>query len=119
MIDNGDYISLFIFDQIEDTFYSDVFGVGNWTEGKQNEDQMMISEDNQSDINQRILNIISQLRSENSGHFQPIRVFFVDESTLRKPELAQLLVEDRVNDEVNYSDFLCMIHTEIQKRIIA
>ena len=34
-------------------------------------------------------------------------------------ELAQLLVEDRVNEEVNYSDFLCMIHTEIQKRIVA
>ena len=118
MIDDGDYISLFIFDQIDDNFYSDVFGVSNWTEGKQNEDQMMLNEDNHSDINQRILNIISQLRSENSGHFQPIRVFFVDESTLRKQELAQLLVEDRVNEEVNYSDFLCMIHTEIQKRIV-
>lgn len=105
------YLSL-----IDDNFYSDVFGVGNLTEGKQNQEQMMLNEDNHSDIIQRILNIISELRK--CGHFQPIRVFFVDESTLRKPELAQFLVEDRVNEEVNYSDFLCMIHTEIQKRIV-
>lgn len=117
LIDNGDFINLFIFDQIDPNFYIDVFGVSSWEEGKEKEGELALNEENHTDINQRLLNIISQLRSENSGHFQPVRIFFVDEKTLRKPELAQLLIEDRVADETNYSDFLCMIHSEIQNRI--
>jgi hypothetical protein len=64
-----------------------------------------------------VFNIIMQLRYENAGHYQPICVHFLNESSIAKKELAQLLIEDKVNDEVNYSQFLCMIHEQIQRSI--
>jgi hypothetical protein len=35
MIDNGEYINVFVFVQIEEAFYIDVFGVHSWDEAVQ------------------------------------------------------------------------------------
>ena len=115
LIDNGCYIYLFIFNHIEGNFYSDLFGVESYEEAKNNATNL--DEENQSDINQRLLNIISQLRKENSGHFQPIRLFFFEERGIMNPILANLLKEDKIDEYSNYPAYLCTLHKEIQERI--
>jgi hypothetical protein len=116
MIDNGEYINVFVFDQIDETFYNDMFGVHSWDEAVQQE-LTTLNEEIESELNTKVFNIIMQLRYENAGHYQPICVHFLNESSIAKKELAQLLIEDKVNDEVNYSQFLCMIHEQIQRSI--
>ena len=116
MIDNGEYINVFVFDQIDETFYNDMFGVHSWDEAVQQE-LTTLNEEIESELNTKVFNIIMQLRYENAGHYQPICVHFLNESSIAKKELAQLLIEDKVNDEVNYSQFLCMIHDQIQRSI--
>ena len=116
LIDNGCYIYLFIFNHIEGNFYNDLFGVQTFEEAKQIED-VILDEENQSDLNQRLLNIISQLRKENSGHFQPVRIFFFDEGGIMNPILTDLLKEDKIEEYDNYPSYLCTLHREIQTRI--
>ena len=118
LIDDGCYIYIFIFHQIEGNFYNDLFGVSTFEEAKNIED-VALDEENQSDLNQRLLNIISQLRKENSGHFQPVRIFFFGESGIINPILTNLLKEDRIDEYEDYPSYLCTIHKEIQARIIA
>ena len=116
LIDNGSYIYLFIFNQIEGNFYNDLFGVQTYEEAK----DLGISnldEENQNDINQRLLNIISQLRKENNGYIQPIRLFFFGENGINNPILANLLKEDKIDEYDNYPAYLCNLHREIQERI--
>jgi hypothetical protein len=115
LIDNGCYIYLFIFNHIEGNFYNDMFGFETYEEAKNN--VTGLDEENQSDINQRLLNIISQLRKENSGHFQPIRLFFFEEGGIINPILANLLKEDKIDEYSNYPAYLCTLHREIQERI--
>ena len=116
LIDNGCYIYLFIFNHIDNKFYNDVFGDQNFDEVKKIESPSL-DEEKKSDINKRILNIISQLRKENSGHFQPIRIFFLKEDGINNPILKSLLKEDRIDDYDNYPGYLCKIHQEIQEKI--
>ena len=78
LIDNGCYIYIFVFNYIEGNFYNDIFGVPTFEEAKSLEN-FVLDEENENDINQRLLNIISQLRKENSGHFQPVKIFFFEE----------------------------------------
>ena len=115
LIDNGCYIYIFIFNHIEGNFYYDMFGVQSYEEAKST--VTGLDEDNQSDINQRLLNIISQLRTENSGHFQPIRLFFFEEGGIINPILTNLLKEDKIDEYDNYPAYLCTLHREIQERI--
>ena len=115
LIDNGCYIYLFIFNHIEGNFYYDMFGVQTYEEAK--DTITNLDEENQSDINQRILNIVSQLRKENGGYFQPLRLFFFEESGIANPILANLLKEDKLDEYDNYPGYLCNLHREIQERI--
>ena len=115
LIDNGCYIYLFIFNHIEGNFYYDMFGVQTYEEAK--DTVTNLDEENQSDINQRILNIVSQLRKENGGDFQPLRLFFFEESGIANPILANLLKEDKLDEYDNYPGYLCNLHREIQERI--
>ena len=116
LIDNGCFIYLFIFNQIEGNFYNDLFGVDTFDEAKNIED-IGLDEENKNDINVRLVNIISQLRKENSGHFQPVRIFFFGESGIINPILTDLLKEDRIEEYDNYPSYLCTLHKEIQARI--
>jgi hypothetical protein len=116
LIDNGCYIYLFIFNQIEGQFYKDLFGVETFEEAN-NLEISNLDEENQSDLNQRLLNIISQLRKENNGYVQPIRLFFFGEKGINNPILVNLLKEDKIDEYDNYPAYLCNLHKEIQERI--
>ena len=116
LIDNGCYIYLFIFNHIEGNFYNDIFGVPTFEEAKELEN-FVLDEENTSDLNQRLLNIISQLRKENSGHFQPVRIFLYEEKGIINPNLSNLLKEDKIEEYDNYPSYLCTMHKEIQSRI--
>ena len=71
-------IYLIIFNHIEGNFYNDIFGVGTYEEAK-NSGVKNLDEENMSDLNQRLINIVSQLRKENGGNYQPIRIVFLEE----------------------------------------
>mgnify|MGYP003293765321 CR=1 FL=1 len=116
LIDDGEYINIFIFDENKENFYLDLFGVENWQEAVQSQ-ITNLSEENQTELNVRLTNIIDQLRKENGGMYQPVRIFFLDQNGIFKSDLASLLFEDKIGDEVNYPDFLCFIHNSIQDRI--
>ena len=117
LIDNGYYIYLIIFNHIEGNFYNDIFGVSTYEEAK-NSGMTNLDEENTSDLNQRLINIISQLRKENGGNYQPIRIVFLEERGINNPILTNLLKEDKIDIYENYPSYLCTIHKEILARIL-
>ena len=117
LIDNGYYIYLIIFNHIEGNFYNDVFGVGSYEEAK-NSGIANLDEENNSDLNQRLINIVSQLRKENGGNYQPLRIVFLEDKGINNPVLTNLLKEDKIDIYDNYPSYLCTIHKEILARIL-
>jgi hypothetical protein len=77
LLDDGEFISIFIFNYINPQFYQELFGVDTFEEAA-NLNIEALDENNTSDLNQRLLNIISQLRKDNKGLTQPIRIYFVE-----------------------------------------
>ena len=116
LIDDGNYITLIIFEQIDSNFYQELFGCSSYYEVIEN-GIITLDENNQSELNTRILNIISQLRTENLGYFQPIRILFLTERDINNPKLTSILIEDKVDNEVCYPDYLCAIHNAIQQNL--
>ena len=117
LIDDGIYINIFIFNQINSNFYQDLFNIGNFYDLK-NIGINELNQENQTELNQRILNIISQLRNENEDYIQPIRIFFFEENDISNFILNQLLKEDELNGYSNYTEYLCTIHKKIQENFI-
>ena len=117
LIDNGNFIYLFIFNGIEGNFYNDLFGVPTYEEAK-NIGVTNLDEENQSDLNQRLINIVSQLRKENGGNYQPLRIIFLEENGINNHLLTDLLKEDKIDIYENYPSYLCYIHKEILARIM-
>ena len=117
LIDNGYFIYLFIFNGIEGNFYNDLFNVPTYEEAK-NAGITNLDEENQSDLNQRLNNIISQLRKENGGNYQPLRIIFLEENGINNPLLTDLLKEDKIDIYDNYPSYLCYVHKEILARIL-
>ena len=114
LIDDGMYINIFIFNQINSNFYQDLFHIGNFYDLKYN-GIYELNQDNQNELNQWILNIISQLRNENDDYIQPVRIFFLEEYDISNLILTQLLKEDELNGYSNYPEYLCTIHKKIQE----
>ena len=77
-----------------------------------------LDEENQSDLNQRLNNIVTQLRKENGGNYQPLRIIFLEENGINNPLLTDLLKEDKIDIYDNYPSYLCYIHKEILARIL-
>ena len=117
LIDDGIYINIFIFNQINSNFYQDLFNIGNFYDLK-NIGINELNQENQTELNQRILNLISQLRNENDDYIQPIRIFFFEENDISNFILNQLLKEDELNGYSNYTEYLCTIHKKIQENFI-
>ena len=117
LIDNGYFIYLFIFNSIEGNFYNDLFNVQTYEEAK-NAGITNLDEENQSDLNQRLNNIVTQLRKENGGNYQPLRIIFLEENGINNPLLTDLLKEDKIDIYDNYPSYLCYIHKEILARIL-
>ena len=115
LFDDGMFIYIFIFNQIYNYFYQEIFDVDKFEEAK-NLKIESLNKDNRSELNQRILNIISQLRKDNNGFIQPICLFFLDENGITNPILYSLLKEDHIGNINNYPEYLCIIHQKIQER---
>ena len=116
LIDNGIYIYIIVFNKIEGNFYNDVFGVENFEEVK-NLGIENLDEENKSDLNQRLINIITQLREENRGSYQPLKFLFLTENGIINDTLTCLLKEDKYQEFDNYPSYLSKIHREIQAKI--
>ena len=116
MINDGEYITVLIFDKIGYDFYNDVFSVATWNDCV---DKCIyeIDTSNKSDINERILNIIEQIRNENNGQLQPVKFHFLSERSNIKSHytLNKYLLEDALPQGSSYVDFLCGLHQDIQR----
>ena len=116
LIDDGIFIYIYIFNEIDTNFYSDLFNVDSFKEAK-NLGINSLDQENLCELNKRILNIISQLREENNKYIQPIRLFFLDENGINEPILNDLLKEDKMGQVCNYPEYLCTLHQKIQERM--
>ena len=116
IINDGEYITVLIFDKIGYDFYNDVFSVATWNDCV---DKCIyeIDTSNKSDINERILNIIEQIRNENNGQLQPVKFHFLSERSNIKSHytLNKYLLEDALPQGSSYVDFLCGLHQDIQR----
>ena len=77
LADDGEFISMFIFNYINPQFYQEIFGVDSFEEAA-NLGVESLDENNTNDLNVRILNIVAQLRKENRGPTQPIKIYFLE-----------------------------------------
>lgn len=116
IIDNGEFINLFIFDQNKPEFYESVFYVNDFSQIDLSKFEQL-DESNESDINVRLLNLINQMRTDNRGVVQPLRIFFINEKSVMKDELTNLLCEDQYRDEPFYVDYLADVHSKIQGKM--
>ena len=75
--DDGEFINLYIFNFIKQEFYQDLFGVSTFENALKLASDS-IEEDTSNDLNSRIVNIINQLRKDNKGPIQPIKIIFLE-----------------------------------------
>jgi hypothetical protein len=73
LIDNGEVINIYVFNYLTEEFYNELFGVDNF-ESLFELNLENLDENNTTDLNERIFNIIKQLRKENIGFTQPIKL---------------------------------------------
>ena len=114
---------MYIFNYIEFDFYKKVFSVDNWEECIKNFimnlDENEEEDDNQDDLKKRIINIIKQLQNENYEHIQPVKIYFLNENNWKtdKNIILKYLIEDDINGYESYVDYLCKIHSDIQREM--
>ena len=116
LIDDGIFIYIFIFNQIDTQFFQDLFNVNTFEETK-NLGSISFNQDNTSELNQRLLNIFSQIRNDNDDYCQPIRIFFWDENCINNPIINELLKEDKLYEFCDYPEYLCTLHQKIQQKM--
>jgi hypothetical protein len=73
LIDDSEIINIYIFNYLNEEVYSDLFGVNSF-ENLLELNLENLDEGNTNPLNTKILNIISQLRKENNGRTQPIKL---------------------------------------------
>ena len=73
LIDDSEIINIYIFNYLNEEVYSDLFGVNNF-ENLLELNLENLDETNINPLNVKILNIINQLRKENNGRTQPIKL---------------------------------------------
>jgi len=76
-----------------------------------------LDENNENELNKRTLNLINQMRTDNKGVVQPLRIYYLNEKSVLKDELTNLLCEDQYRDEDFYVDFLAKVHSDIQSKL--
>jgi protein transport protein SEC24 len=75
--DDSDFLTFYVFNYLDPQFYQELFGVNSWEEAV-NLGVDTLDESNTNDLNLRLLNIVNQLRKDNKGKVQPIRVLFLE-----------------------------------------
>lgn len=114
IIDNGDYIYLYVGSRLEEQLIYDIFGYESFEQlvhyGVSTLEVQM-----ETDAYIRIINIIEQLRSESTDSYQPIEVIL--ENSIKFKELKMYsLIEDSINTnrEFSYPDFMSHLHNIIR-----
>lgn len=103
-------------DQIKNEFYESLFNVSTFKDIDVNEFSQL-DETNENELNTRILNIVNQMRTDNKGIVQPLKIHYLTEKTIMNDELTSLLCEDHYKDEHFYVDYLAEIHQNIQTKM--
>jgi len=77
IVDNGEFITFVVYNDVSQDFLLEVFGVNNFDELLES-GLDALDEGNTNDLNIRILNVINQLRQDNHGSIQPIKFAFME-----------------------------------------
>lgn len=116
LVNDGEYISMYVFNSIQYDFYQHIFNLPTWSDCVEENVNDIFADDN-IDLNVRIRNIIEEIRNENEGKIQPLRIYFLNENNFSNICLSQYLLEDEYESEKCYVDELCRLHKDIQKDI--
>ena len=118
---NGQYVDLYIFNYLEDKYYSTFFNLNNFEEcisdieNNHVLDEERLSQDNEG---KELLKLIEAKKKENIGFYSPLRIFFVEKERANSfEELQNLLVEDELNLERSYCYELIYIHNNVESKI--
>ena len=128
LIDNGEYIYVYLGNQVSDTFIYNVrskkrayliqvFGYANFSDMKFSGITTFAPIEG-SDLSAVLSQLIEQLRSEKSGgSYAPLRLVYAGDSS-EKEMFDNCLVEDTINqsNEFPYSEFLCTLHKLIRNK---
>jgi len=114
IIDDGEFIYLYVGRNLPNDLIYDIFGYEDVPQMQHyGVDTLAVQMDTDAYI--RIMNIIEQLRGENQGAYQPIKVV-LEGSILHKQLKMYSMIEDTLNKnrEFTYQDFLNHLHNIIR-----
>ena len=118
---NGQFVDLYIFNYLEESYYKTIFKLNNFQECISDiESNRILNEEilSQDEKGQNILKFIEDRKKENIGFDSPLRIFFVEkERALKFEELKNLLVEDEMNMVRSYCYELVYIHNNVESKI--
>ncbi len=108
LIDNGDYLYLFVGKNLPSTLIYDLFGYEDWTTAH-HYGISSLEHSMETDAYTRVINICEQVRSENDGAYQPIIVML--DGSVRHKELKMYgMIEDSLNRNREFTYGLWVDH---------
>ncbi|OMJ77443.1 hypothetical protein SteCoe_22962 [Stentor coeruleus] len=115
LINNGEIIMIYIGKDASNEFIYNVWGFDGPQDLFNNVDYWPIS-DNGNEENEKVLNIIQDVRSRNPSVYASIYMFF---EGLSKDDgvVKRMLVEDNNTSELAYGDFLMRVHKVVLNKI--
>lgn len=117
LIDNGEYLYLYLSSSVNDGFIQQVFGYHNFSDLKFNGITTFTPIEEQ-EASMKLSQLIEQIRNEKGGcTYQPLRLIYAG-SKDEKIIMESCLVEDSadINKDFPYSEFLCMLHKLIRNK---
>lgn len=111
-IENGQTLMFWIGREISPQFLFDVFGVSSL---EQVDSKLPTLPAFNNPLSQKLQNLANYMQSQRSRHL----TFHVVRQGMDQIELefSNLLAEDKFNDNMNYVDYLCFIHRQIQHEV--
>lgn len=72
---------------------------------------------NDLDLNVRVTNIINDLRANNKGPYQTLKLTLIDERNCLADEFVNIFIEDGYKEEQSYINYLCDIHSDLVEKL--
>ena len=112
LVDNGQALYLIIGPEVAESFLNQCFGVAQF------EDLAVLSTvpELESELNQRLLAIIEEVRRRSPGLYQPL-IFLPDSSPTALQQVRPLLVEDATPSELSYADYLMSLNRALLSKL--
>jgi len=116
LVDNGTALRIYVRNEVTVETLQNTFGVDSACDVQAS---LAKPVQEQSEDARRLLEVVEQIRRDRTSGgsrfpFQPCSV--VSSGTPEEARLLTTICEDRVAGEMNYVDFLCNVHKQVQNR---